>query len=155
MTQIGALPWLAFFAELRFLMVEVPNALQPLPQRQPRIVPLDLVKEIGAAASGLRRKSLLDQLCNDLLDGEVEDRAVLVLDLLVGMIDDVEDRMRVEVGGKYIPVHDLQNLGAMGEIHSHFDRGIILQSTDHARDSGPGLELVRDQVNTVSDFHAF
>jgi chromate transporter len=35
------------------------------------------------------------------------------------------------------------------------DRGIILQSTDYARDSGPGLELVRDQVNTVSDFHAF
>ena len=61
----------------------------PLPQRQPRIVPLDLVKEIGAAASGLRRKSLLDQLCNDLLDGEVEDRAVLVLDLLVSLIDDV------------------------------------------------------------------
>ena len=136
-------------------MVEVPNALQPLPQRQPRIVPLDLVKEIGAAASGLRRKSLLDQLCDDLLDGEVEDRAILVLDLLVGLIDDVEDRMRVEVGGKYIPVPDLQNLGAMGEIHSHFDRGITLQSTDHARDPGPGLELVRDQVNTVSDFHAF
>jgi hypothetical protein len=118
-------------------------------------VPLDLVKEIGAAASGLRRKSLLDQLCNDLLDGEVEDRAVLVLDLLVGLIDDVEDRMRVEVGGKYIPVPDLQNLGAMGEIHSHFDRRIISQGTDHARDPGPGLELVRDQVNTVSDFHAF
>jgi hypothetical protein len=43
----------------------------------------------------------------------------------------------------------------MGEIHSHFDRRIISQGTDHARDSGPGLELVRDQVNTVSDFHAF
>jgi hypothetical protein len=136
-------------------MVEVPNAPQPLPQRQPRIVPLDLVKEIGAAASGLRRKSLLDQLCNDLLYGKVEDRAVLVLDLLVGLIDDVEDRMRVEVGGKYIPAPDLQNLSAMGEIHSHFDRRIISQGTDHARDSGPGLELVRDQVNTVSDFHAF
>jgi hypothetical protein len=136
-------------------MVEVPNAPQPLPQRQPHIVPLDLVKEIGAAASGLRRKSLLDQLCNDLLYGKVEDRAVLVLDLLVGLIDDVEDRMRVEVGGKYIPAPDLQNLSAMGEIHSHFDRRIISQGTDHARDSGPGLELVRDQVNTVSDFHAF
>ena len=43
------------------------------------------------------------------------------------------DRMRVvEVGGKYIPVPDLQNLGAMGEIHSHFDRRIISQGTDHA-----------------------
>jgi hypothetical protein len=42
----------------------------------------------------------------------------------------------------------------MGEIHSHFDRRIISQGTDHARDPGPGLELVRDQVNTVSDFHA-
>ena len=51
-------------------MVEVTNALQPLPQRQLRIVPIDLVKEIGATASGLRRKSLLDQLCNDLLGGE-------------------------------------------------------------------------------------
>jgi len=59
-------------------MVEVPNAPQPLPQRQLRIVPLDLVKEIGAGASGLRRKSLLDQLCNDLL----------------------EDRMHEELGGK-------------------------------------------------------
>jgi hypothetical protein len=39
------------------------------------------------------------------------------------------DRMRVEVGGKYIPVPDLQNLGAMGEIHSHFDRRIISQGT--------------------------
>jgi len=45
-------------------MVEVASAPQPLPQRQLRIVPLDLVKEIGAGASGLRRKSLLDQLCN-------------------------------------------------------------------------------------------
>jgi hypothetical protein len=35
------------------------NALEPVPQRQLRIVPLDLVKEIGAAASGLRRKSPL------------------------------------------------------------------------------------------------
>jgi hypothetical protein len=77
------------------LMVEVTNALQPLPQRQLRIVPLDLVKEISATASGLRRKSLLDQLCNDLLGGELEDRAVLVLDLLVGLIDQVEDRMGV------------------------------------------------------------
>ena len=76
-------------------MVEVTNALQPLPERQLRIVPLELVKEIGTAASGLRRKSLLDQLCNDLLGSEVEDRAVFVLDLLVGLIDDVENRMRV------------------------------------------------------------
>ena len=35
-------------------MVEVTNALQPLPQRQLRIVPLDLVKEISATASVLR-----------------------------------------------------------------------------------------------------
>jgi hypothetical protein len=40
--------------------------------------------------------------------------------------------MRLEVGGKYIPVPDLQNLGAMGEIHRHFDRRIISQGTDHA-----------------------
>jgi hypothetical protein len=33
-----------------------------------------------------RAKSLMDQLCNYLLNGEVEDRAVFVLDLLVGMI---------------------------------------------------------------------
>jgi hypothetical protein len=125
-------------------MVEVTNALQLLPQRQLRIVPLDLVKEISATPSGLRRKSLLDQLCNYLLGGELEDRAVLVLDLPVGVIDDVEDRVGVEVGGKYIlPVPELQNLGAIGELHNHFDRG-ILQGTDHARDTGPGLELVRD-----------
>ena len=136
-------------------MVEVTNALKPLPQRQLRIVPLDLVKEIRTAPSGLRRKSVLDQLCNDLLGGEVEDRTVLVLDLLVSLVDDVEDRMRVQVGGKYIlPVADLQKLGPMSELHNHFDRG-ILQGTDHARDSGPGLELVRNQVNSVSDFHAF
>ena len=136
-------------------MVEVTNALQPLPQRQWRIVPLDLVEEIGTAASGLRRKPPLDQLCNDLLGGEVEDRTVFVLDLLVGLVDSVEDRMRVQVGGKYIlPVTDLQKLGPMSELHNHFGRG-ILQGTDHARDPGPGLELVRDQVNSVSDFHAF
>ena len=62
--------------------------------------------------------------------------------------------MRVEVGGKYIAAPDLQNLGAMGELHSHFDHGIIFYPTDYARDPGPGLELVRDQVNTVCDFHA-
>src|SRR5258708_34882403 len=105
------------------LMVEVTNALQPLPQRQLRIVPLELVKEISATASGVRRKSLLDQLCNDLLGGELEDGAVLVLDLPVGLIDDVEDRMRVEVGGKDIlPVHELYNLGDIGELHKDFDR---------------------------------
>ena|SRR5260221_6120581 len=33
--------------------------------------------------------------------------------------------MRVEVGGKYIlPVAELQNLGAMGELHNHFDLNI-------------------------------
>ena len=50
-------------------MVKVPNASEPLPQRQWRIVPLDIVKEIGAAAGGLRRKPLLDELCTDLLSG--------------------------------------------------------------------------------------
>jgi len=63
-------------------------------------------------------------------------------------------QLRLEVGGKYIAAPDLQNLGAMGELHSHFDHGIIFHRTDHARDPGLGLELVRDQVNTVCDFHA-
>jgi hypothetical protein len=54
-----------------------------MPQRQLRLVALDLVQHIGTAASSLRRKSPLDQLCNDLLGGEFEDRAVLMLDLLV------------------------------------------------------------------------
>ena len=58
-------------------------------------MPLGLVKESAAEANGLRRKSLLDQLCNDLLGGEVEDRAVLVLDLLLGPINEVEGRIRV------------------------------------------------------------
>jgi hypothetical protein len=58
-------------------------------------MPLGLVKESAAEANGLRRKSLLDQLCNDLLGGEVEYRAVLVLDLLLGPIHEVEDRIRV------------------------------------------------------------
>ena len=106
-------------------MVEVANALQPLPQRQLRIVPLDLIKEIGTAASGLRRKSLLDQLCNDLLGGQVEDGTILVLDLLVSLVNDIEDRMRVQVGGKYIlAVTDLQKLAPMSVLHNHFDRGI-------------------------------
>ena len=103
----------------------------------------------------MRRKSLLDQLCNDLLGGEIEDRAVLVLDLLVGLINQVEDRMRVQVGGKYIlRAAHLQNLRPMSGLHNHFDRG-ILHGIDHARDPGPGLALVRDYVNMVSDFHAF
>jgi len=93
-------------------MVEVPNVLQPLPQRHLRIVPLDFIKEIVTAVSSLRRKSPLDQLRSDLLGGEIEDRAVLVLGLLVGLIDYVEDRMCVQVGGKYIlPVFGLQNPG--------------------------------------------
>ena len=80
---------------------------------------------------------------------------MLKLDLRVGVVDDVEDRMRVKVGGKDIfPVPDLQNLGAMGGLHSHFDRG-VLQGTDHATYPGSGLELVGDQVNRVSDFHTF
>jgi hypothetical protein len=118
-------------------MVEVTNALQPLPQREWRIVPLDLGKEIDTMASGLRRKSPSEKLCNDLLGGEVE------------------DRMRVQVGGKYIPaIADLQNLGLVGKLHKHFDGG-ILQGTDHDRDPGPGLKSVRDEVNMISDFHAF
>ena len=96
-----------------------------------------------------------EKLCNDLLGGEVEDRAVLVFDLPVGLIDEVEDRMRVQVGGKYIPaIADLQNLGLVGKLHKHFDGG-ILQGTDHDRDPGPGLKSVRDEVNMISDFHAF
>jgi len=70
-------------------------------------VPLDLVKEIGAGASGLRRKSLLDQLCN-----------CATISLRIECMK--------RFGGKYIPVPDLQNLGAMGEIHSHFDQGRIV-----------------------------
>ena len=136
-------------------MVEVANARQPVPQRQSRIVPLDLGKEIDTAASGLRRKSPLDQLCDDLLGGEVEDRAVFVFDLRVGLIDEVEDRMRVQVGRKYIlAVPHLQNPGPVSELCNHFDRG-ILQGVDHDRDPGPGLESVRDQVNMVSDIHPF
>jgi len=42
----------------------------------------------------------------------------------------------------------------MGELYIHFDHGIIFHRADHATDPGPGLELVRDQVNTVCDFHA-
>ena len=138
-------------------MVEVTNALQPLAQRQLRIVPLDLGKEIDTTASSLRRKSPLEQFCNDLLGSEVEDRAIFAFDLRVGLIDEIEDRMRVQVGGNYIlAVPDLQKLWLVSELHNHFDfdRG-ILQGTDHSRDPGPGLESVRDQVNMVSDFHAF
>jgi len=136
-------------------MIEVTNTLQPMPQRQLRLEPLDLVQDSGTAARGLRRKSPLDQFCNDLLGGEIEDRAVLMLDLLVGLIDDVENRMRVQVGGKYIlPVPDLQNLGPLRGLHNHVDRG-ILHDIDYARDPRPGLELVGYYVNMVSDFHAF
>jgi hypothetical protein len=136
-------------------MVEVPNFLQPLPQRHLWIVPLDFVKEIGKAASSSAAQVLLDQLRSDLLGGEIEDRAVLVLGLLVGLIDYVKDRMCVQVGGKYIlPVFGLQNPGPMSGLHNGFDRG-ILQAADRARDPGPGLEVVRDQVNIISNFHAF
>jgi len=83
-------------------MVEVPNAPEPLPQRQLRFAPVHLVKEICATASGLRREALLIQLCNDLLCGEIEDRAVLMLDHLVGLIDDIENRMSVEIGMRVI-----------------------------------------------------
>jgi len=76
-------------------MVEVTNTLQPMPQRQLRLEPLDLVQDFSTAASGLRRKSPLDQLCNDLLGCEVEDRAVLMLDLVIGLIDDVKNLMRI------------------------------------------------------------
>jgi hypothetical protein len=78
-----------------------------------------------------------------------------MLDLLVGLIDDVENRMGVQVGGKYIlPVPDLQNLGPLRGLHNHVDRG-ILHDIDYARDPRPGLELVGYYVNMVSDFHAF
>jgi hypothetical protein len=55
-----------------------------------------------------------------------------MLDLLVGLIDDVENRMRVQAGGKYIlPVPDLQNLWPMSGLHNHFGRG-ILHGIDYA-----------------------
>jgi hypothetical protein len=53
--------------------------------------------------SSLRRKSPLERFCNDLLGSEVEDRAIFAFDLRVGLIDEIEDRMRVQVGGNYIP----------------------------------------------------
>ena len=83
-------------------MVDVTNALQPLAQRQCRISPSNVVDEIDATMSRVWRKSVLDQLRNDFLAGQVKDRAVFVLDLLVGLIDQVEDRMGVYVRGKYI-----------------------------------------------------
>lgn len=118
------------------------------------MMPLDPVKEIHATACGLRRKAMLDQLLDDLLDVEAEDRAALVLDLFVALINDVEDRMGVEVGGKYIAIGDFQYPGAMGQLHSYFDRRIILDGTDHGRDPGPGLQLAGHQVNAISDLHA-
>ena len=105
---------------------------------------LDLVQDVGTAVSSLQRKSSLDQLCSDLLGRQVADRAVLMLDLLLGLVDDVENRMRVQAGGKYIlPVPDLQNLWPMSGLLNHFDRG-ILHGIDYAGDPRPGLELVCD-----------
>jgi len=83
-------------------MVDVTNALQPLAQRQRLILPSNVVNEIDATMSRLWRKSALYQLRNDFIAGKVKDRAVFVLDLLVGLIDQVEDRMGVYVRGKYI-----------------------------------------------------
>ena len=98
---------------------------------------------------------MLHELCTDLLRGQVEDRAVLKLDLLAGVVDDVEDRLGIKVGWKDIlPVPDLQNLGATGGFHGYLDRG-ILQGTDHPGYPGSGLKLIGDQVNRVSDFHTF
>ena len=84
-------------------MVEVTNVFQPLAQRPPLILPTGLVDEIDATTSRVWRKSVLDQLRNDFLAGKVKDRAVFVLNLLIGLIDQVEDRMGVHVRGEYIP----------------------------------------------------
>ena len=83
-------------------MVEVTNVLQPLAQRQRLILPSDVINQINTTMSRLWRKSVPDQLRNDFLAGEVKDRAVFVLDLLIGLIDQVENRMGVHIRGKYV-----------------------------------------------------
>jgi hypothetical protein len=47
------------FCGLAFLLVEVPNAREPLAQRELRVLPFHVVKEIGAALGGLRCKTPL------------------------------------------------------------------------------------------------
>src|SRR5260370_42702616 len=66
--------------------VDVTNALQPVAQRQGLILPSGVVNEINTTTGRLQRKSVLDQLRNDLLGGEVKDRAVLMLDILIGLL---------------------------------------------------------------------
>jgi len=125
-------------------MVEVTNALQPLTQRQRLILPSDVVNEIDTATSSLRRKSIPEQLRSDLLGSEIKYRAVSVLDLLIGLIDQVEDRMGVHVGAKYLlQAADSDIRRITGELNNDFDRGVI-QYTDHAGNSGPGLMWVSD-----------
>jgi hypothetical protein len=62
--------------------------------------------------------------------------------------------MCIEIGRKYVPGPNLQNLRAIGKLHGYFDRG-ILNGTDRCREAGSGAELVCDQENMVSDFHAY
>jgi len=62
--------------------------------------------------------------------------------------------MRIEIGRKYVPGPNLQNLRAIAKLHGYFDRG-ILNGTDRCREAGSGAELVCDQENMVSDLHAY
>jgi hypothetical protein len=125
-------------------MVDVTDALEPSVKRQCLILPSDVINKIYTTASRLRRESVLDQLRNDFFEGEVKDWPVPVLDLLIGLIDQVEDRMGVYVGAKYLlQAADFQIRRIIRELNNDFDGGVI-QYTDHAGDSGPRLMWVSD-----------
>ena len=63
-------------------------------------MPSGVLNENNTTTGRLQRKSVLDELRNDLLGGEVKDRAVLMLDILIGLIDQVKDRMGIYVRAK-------------------------------------------------------
>ena len=61
--------------------------------------------------------------------------------------------MRIKIGRKDVPGPNLQNLRAIAKLDGYFDRG-ILNGTDRCGEAGSGAELVCDQENMVSNFHA-
>ena len=107
-------------------------------------MPSGVVNEINTTTGRLQRKSVLDQLRNDLLGGEVKDRALLMLDILIGLIHQVKDRMGIYIrANDILQAADLENRRIIWKLHKDFEGGVI-QCVDHAGDASPGLMPVGD-----------
>ena len=58
------------------------------------MAPVDFIQQIGALARGLRCQAMLDELSDNGIRFQIENRSVFAFDLQIALVDNVEYRMR-------------------------------------------------------------